>query len=536
MKRLVLFLSVSILLLSITTQCRKSDPSCAQLWGIRTPHVDSLTNEIERRFYAYAATDTTLKLIEELDSIAKRTDDTDLKRRARFLKGMTYVRMGYGGSGDEIFEELIQETDSVSNPYLYNRILQMQNDYSDCTIKDYNTLTSLLKYFTSKKDVMTSATLYMELGCLLKNLSDPNGAIQALDMADSLFRKGGFPDIAIKDSINRASVYFVLEDTVRGAAILNRMLTNPLVTSDPQVEGVVLHNLFGYANDTTAIRRLAAMEETPTSTSLTYMAKEALGRGDTREAMSLVRKGLDAALEEEDADGYAIGLYTIARVFAATGQIDSAYQYLDEAVELNNEIVDTRNPMQARALETARIIAHEKMEAELKSSRRVVWLSISFSAILILLLVVAFVLRARVQKMKIEKLRATLDREKMERRLLAANILIDEKNAVIQAANNSSSVKSYQAQAPGRESFVEVFSELHPSFPGRLRSTYPSLTDADIRLASYICVGLDNKQIAATLGIRHESVKQARWRLRSKMGLNPGESLERKIATFASVD
>ena len=50
-----------------------------------------------------------------------------------------------------------------------------------------------------------------------------------------------------------------------------------------------------------------------------------------------------------------------------------------------------------------------------------------------------------------------------------------------------------------------------------------------MRLASYLVTGMDNKMIASTMGIRPESVKQARWRLRSKLALEKGASLEEAL-------
>ena len=39
-----------------------------------------------------------------------------------------------------------------------------------------------------------------------------------------------------------------------------------------------------------------------------------------------------------------------------------------------------------------------------------------------------------------------------------------------------------------------------------------------MKLAVYMALGLDNKHIARLTGVRPESVKQAKWRLRKKMG------------------
>lgn len=63
-----------------------------------------------------------------------------------------------------------------------------------------------------------------------------------------------------------------------------------------------------------------------------------------------------------------------------------------------------------------------------------------------------------------------------------------------------------------------------------MRARYPGVKEYDVRLASLIAMGLDNKQIAAALAIRPESVKQARWRLRTRMGLTSGDSLAAALA------
>ncbi len=72
----------------------------------------------------------------------------------------------------------------------------------------------------------------------------------------------------------------------------------------------------------------------------------------------------------------------------------------------------------------------------------------------------------------------------------------------------------------------ELFDKTHPLFLKNLKEAYPGLSETQVRLATYIHTGMDNKQIADFLNIRAESVKQSRWRLRSRMGLQPGESLE----------
>ena len=70
---------------------------------------------------------------------------------------------------------------------------------------------------------------------------------------------------------------------------------------------------------------------------------------------------------------------------------------------------------------------------------------------------------------------------------------------------------------------------MHPSFAGKLKSAWPSRSEGDIRLATYIRIGLPSKQIARMLHLQPDSVRKNRQRLRHRMGLAPDESLEDRL-------
>lgn len=96
----------------------------------------------------------------------------------------------------------------------------------------------------------------------------------------------------------------------------------------------------------------------------------------------------------------------------------------------------------------------------------------------------------------------------------------------IAAKKIGNSMKVHMCAEQQRESFMETFENLSPDFASHIKSKYPDMTESDIRLASYIAIGMDNKHISRVMSIRPESVKQARWRLRVKIGLVKGESLD----------
>jgi DNA-binding CsgD family transcriptional regulator len=73
--------------------------------------------------------------------------------------------------------------------------------------------------------------------------------------------------------------------------------------------------------------------------------------------------------------------------------------------------------------------------------------------------------------------------------------------------------------------FEANFLEVHPDFYKKLYTTCPSLSPAELKLASLIRLGLSSKQIGTIGSTRPESVDVARSRLRGKLNLPPDSSL-----------
>lgn len=100
------------------------------------------------------------------------------------------------------------------------------------------------------------------------------------------------------------------------------------------------------------------------------------------------------------------------------------------------------------------------------------------------------------------------------------------------AARLTSALRSYQAGAETRTAFLTVFSELNPAFFDNLQARCPGITESERNLAALVALGLEAKHVARLMSIRPESVKQARWRLRTRMGLGSGESLEEALRSL----
>ena len=68
--------------------------------------------------------------------------------------------------------------------------------------------------------------------------------------------------------------------------------------------------------------------------------------------------------------------------------------------------------------------------------------------------------------------------------------------------------------------FMMQFEKVHPKFFSKLKTDFPSLTQYDLRLCSYLKVGMDNKEIARISAVSVDSIKKSIYRLKKKLRLN----------------
>ena len=75
------------------------------------------------------------------------------------------------------------------------------------------------------------------------------------------------------------------------------------------------------------------------------------------------------------------------------------------------------------------------------------------------------------------------------------------------------------------ELFEKNFTQVHESFLKKLKQDYPELTPGDLKLAAYLKMNLSSKEIAPLLNISIRGVENKRYRLRSKLNLQPQDNL-----------
>lgn len=96
-------------------------------------------------------------------------------------------------------------------------------------------------------------------------------------------------------------------------------------------------------------------------------------------------------------------------------------------------------------------------------------------------------------------------------------------NAIIHA------LRHYEDK-PVSEDFRVYFDEVHPDFLNRLSQRYPNLSKIDLRLCAYLHIGMSTKEISALTYREVRSVESSRHRLRKKLGVPLGMSIQEFLA------
>jgi len=80
--------------------------------------------------------------------------------------------------------------------------------------------------------------------------------------------------------------------------------------------------------------------------------------------------------------------------------------------------------------------------------------------------------------------------------------------------------------------FEELFDQAHEDFFKRLKSSYPGLTQSDLKLCAFLKLNLSSKEVAPLLNISFRGVETRRYRLRKRLGLKLDSNLVEFIMQF----
>ena len=230
-------------------------------------------------------------------------------------------------------------------------------------------------------------------------------------------------------------------------------------------------------------------------------------------------KALTTLTEVERLCGSSISKYNAASIYriisetyGQVGNQTEELRYLKEyirAQENQQRIIGETQELRLKAradIQRQQYMLIEKLTEEANRQRRQTWGTV---ALLILVVVLAIVMLTHYYRKRKQH-----EAENSELR----NVLQQETVGAL--------VKSGISDDGDRSKAEEKFLQLRPGFFAKLKEINPELTDSDLRLCTYISIGMRAKEIAQQLSVTPDSVNTARYRLRKKLNLKPDDKLD----------
>lgn len=551
MKKTALYI-IAFLILGAAAGCSRRENLSPFGWEKVDARTDSLMLLLERHWLNHDDDSLIFPDLARLQSMADDAPDNVLLAvRNCYWQGRMALRQGQYDRADSLFARGLALNDSAAYPYeTYRLRWTTEPDQLPYTVESYNYLHDQAEFFEKAGDLMLASSRWMDLGMMLNDLGLWSRAEEFLLRSDSLSSLGGFTEMLAGNRMNHAKVRYMAGDTLGATKILRQVLNDPDLQDDPMAINIVLDNLYMIGGDTAALFRAYDMALGNPE----FEEQQAYYQGCMAEVY-LRRNMADSALfhAHEAAKGFDLiesrrqqvdVMMWRAQAEQAVGNTARACQLYDSAQCLTERYIDETRMGEVFNHDFNQQLTEMERATERNIYRHRIINVVIVGLIIVISIAILFFFYRRLQQQRYKQMRQQLDLEKAQRRLMAMKLNLQSKDALIASIGENlsdntadarqrveSAIRVHEATAGKQsETFEQIFGDLHPEFASRAKGQWPQLNDADIRLISLIALKLTNRQIASTLGIRHESVKQARWRLRTKMQLPADVTLDDAVA------
>lgn len=480
----------------------------------------------------------------------------------------------------KLLQAAMAMTDSNRYRYDYMRMKLLGKPYitQNC-VETYKIIKECHRYFCEINDSLYMGNTYVDLGYIFMLLDEPKKAQTAYSAADTIYRRIGRKDYALRNGLNLANLYQRMNENEKSVNLLRKIIHDKSIQTDTSFVINVLLSLYECSDsvverDSTSLqaKNLAGIYGSNRLILKSYINRGAyhLSYGDKDSARYYYHNAFDNyTYAKNDYPTLDECLSGLTQLYDITGQTDSAYFYQSKLLALRDSISRANELQKILRLEMGHEI--EKYEMELRNAeqrnrtKRLVTAGILIVA-LCLSTTVCYILYNQRRKERLAKqlkesenkeLATRLENEALQNerfqaeiesqnRELASNALVmnEKKQALHEMANvvekqctdgNISKqaatelqqkIKLHIGQNNEWEYFRICFEKVHPSFFVRMKELFPNISETDLRLCAYIRTGMGNKQIATMLALQPDSIKKSRHRLRKKLGLSIETSIE----------
>lgn len=556
--------SVTILmLLMLVWTCGCSDTSrrgTGVHWQSTNSEFDSTVDRLEHTYINNSNSRERQRLTQRVCTLARRhADDKVMQAQSLYWSARNARQLENDSLAEALLSRASALIDSAANPYEWARIRSQQSSLRRLPLEEqYRLAKSTLQVFESAGDSMMMAGTLVRLGTILLSVSDTASAAKYYSRAGDIYSDIGLEQYHLRNLLNLATTFNRTPTLHRRDSIMQALRENREARADSSFYHIVMFNSFSHTGHFPYMREAYAyISGLPgrEGTLATYESNIAGYYLANNLSLDSVGKYARMAYSRRQHVVSAGTMADICNAMAATmrheGKPDSVLYFTNQYMEYSLQWAKELYSIEINKAENQSILRGVRQEEQQRlESARMTWLVIT-AALVMLAIGILLWFYFRTQRAKLRTQRAELELQRNANYLSAYAVDIEQKDSLIGAILNdiqslkdqnkigdaearslSLTIRHYMSTRTERESFQKMHEQLHPEFIRGLKRDYPSLGESHLRLAAYISLGLSNKQIAQTLNIEYDSVKKSRYRLRSKMGLQTGESLEDALRRY----
>lgn len=453
-----------------------------------------------------------------------------------------------------LYDSVISKLDTARYEYDYYKLRSLKAHQERDQFRGYLTASRNFEYARSVGDNFEMCRSAIVLGNMLNSIGDRKSAERYYQLAIEVARRYGFDDVYYSATLNITQFY----DSARSVSTLKELLSMPLVKRSSDRRAFLLFALFdrtkrmAYMDSSISLQDSVAPHRRLLPLLYRHKGDEFVERGEVDSAgkyFKLAEASLGAGYNRPDT--FFIK-FRRAEAYEQDEELDSAFDLMSKAFLSLYRYYGQLNVGEVYGQELKSRI--DLMERNMEIERTRTWAVLALVVFVVIAISLVLVLYYRQRAME-KKHKTSLYEEKLRhsREAMALRrMMTDEKDSLIadiaevidkekpRGLNDNPLVaaltrllQSYKGLEEDRNAAVKVKEELEPSVAVALKRDFPSLTRGQVKMASMIIIGADNRQIARALNISLESVWKGRYRLRSRLGCDSNENLEDFLRKYA---
>lgn len=407
------------------------------------------------------------------------------------------------------------------------------------------------------------------IGTIWQALGGVDQALEHYLYGDSIFNAIDCRVCRTRNRINISNMRYLKDERDDALDILCKLRDDPVARADTAYIVNVLISTYrvsdreDHAAAREAYRLVGVLDDPYLNILTTYIMGDCLANEHKPDsAIAYYRRALEMSGRADSRNNMTAILHGMSEAFAEKGEIDSAYKYLREYDgcrdrELAHDRILGMSKLENRATMERFGAELSRLREEKRHQRQMAW--VAFCGGMMIFALICWLLwmgrrKALVEKRLLEaqnrqqaivndSIRDELDTRTRE--LTSTALEMAPRNAMLREVADKMSELVRKGKMPEDEGNIMMrkiesllssdgewqnfkihFEQVHPDFFARLKERFPDLSKNELRLCAYIRLNMSAKEIAQVLSVRADTVNTSRYRLRKKIGLPQGTSLD----------